>query len=152
MTVKFYQNASDDRRVNKTITLKKTLSTVVVKEDSSIIKPVLTVHTDSDIMSCNYLLIEAWNRYYYIDNITVSSGQRLIIECREDVLMTNHSGLVGKQAFVQRSEKAHQNLYINDQVFLTQNNPMVDYILLSSKAKFATKQGDFTLAIAGGGS
>lgn len=150
MIVKFYQNDSDDRKVNKNITLKKTLSTVIIKEDSSIMRPVLKVHMDSDIMKCNYIEISSWNRYYYIDNITVASGQQLIISCREDVLMSNKTQIYKSTAFVQRSEKGTSNMYINDQLFIAANKPIVDYVLFSEDKKFNTQKGNFSLAIAGG--
>ena len=151
MIVKFYQNDSDDRKVDKHITLKKSLATVIIKEDSSIMRPVLKVHMDSDIMKCNYVEISSWNRYYYIDNITVASGQMLIITCREDVLMSNKTQLYKTSAFVQRSEKGNANMYINDQLFLSTNKPIIDYLLFSKDLKFSTEKGSFSLAIAGGG-
>ena len=151
MKVIFYQNKSDDRKVNKTVTLKKTITGVIIKEDTSIIRPVLEMHYYSEIMTCNYLLIEDWGRYYYIDNITLAAGQRLIIQCREDVLMTNKTQIYKSSAFVQRSEKEHANMYINDQLFLSTNKPIIDYLLFSKDLKFSTEKGSFSLAIAGGG-
>lgn len=150
MKVIFYQNKSDDRKVDKSITLKKTITGVVIKEDTSIIRPVLEMHYYSEIMTCNYLLIEDWGRYYYIDNITLAAGQRLIIQCREDVLMTNQSNIYGTTAFVERSEKENACMYINDNLFLSQNRPIVYYTLFDTDLKFNTRNGDFSLAIAGG--
>lgn len=151
MKVYFYQNKSDDRKVTKSITLKKSLTGVIIKEDTSIIRPVLEIHKDNDIMLCNYLKIDDWERYYFIDNITVASGQRLIIQCREDVLMTNSTQIYKSTAFVQRSEKEHANMYINDQLFLSTNKPIIDYLLFSKDLMFNTEKGNFSLAIAGGG-
>lgn len=150
MTVTFYQNKSDDRVVNKTISQKLELTTVIIKDDTSMMNPVLIVHTDSKLYTCNYCYIASFGRYYYIDNITLASGQRLILECREDVLMSNKTQLLKSRAFVQRSEKETANMYINDQLFIAANKPIVDYVLFSDSKKFSTQKGNFSLAIAGG--
>lgn len=151
MNVNFYKNTSDDRRVNKEIgTAILELTGVIFKEDSSIVRPVLYCHYDNKIMTSNYLEIPTFSRYYYIDDITVASGQKLIIQCREDVLMTNKTQIYKSTAFVQRSEKQHANMYINDQLFIAQNKPIVDYVLFDPNKKFNTESGDFSLAIAGG--
>lgn len=150
MTVDFYKNTSDDRKVNKNIgeTPILALSSVIFKEDSSIMHPVLICHYDDKILKCNYLHISTFSRYYYIDNITISSGQRLIIECREDVLMSNKTQLYKTTAFVERSEASHSNMMINDPMFLSKNDPIVDYVVLSKNTPFV-REGDFVLAIAG---
>ena len=41
-------------------------------------------------------------------------------------------------------------MYINDQLFIAQNKPIVDYVLFNPDKKFDTETGDFSLAIAGG--
>ena len=152
MTVDFYKNTSDDRRVNKNIgeTPFLSLTSVIFKEDSSIVRPVLICHYDDKILTSNYIHIATFARYYYIDNITIASGQRLIVECREDVLMSNKDNIFGSRAFVQRSEKQHSNMYINDQLFIAANKPIVDYVLFSDSKKFNTQKAQFSLAIAGG--
>lgn len=149
MTVTFYQNKSDERKVNKSITQKLQLSSIILKEDTSILRPILECHYDAKILQSNYLQIDTFSKYYFIDDITLAAGQRLIITCREDLLMSNKTQLYKTSAFVERSEKK-SNLYINDPIFIARSDSIIDYILINKNKHFSTEYGDYVLAIAGG--
>lgn len=150
MTVTFYQNTSDERKVNKSITQKLQLSSVILKEDTSILRPILECHYDAKILQSNYLKIDTFSKFYFIDDITLAAGQRLIITCREDLLMSNKEQIYKTRAFVERTEKSNSNLYINDPIFIARSDSIIDYILINKNKHFSTEYGDYVLAIAGG--
>ena len=64
MELNLYYNISDNRTINKTLTPGLTISGNL-REESSIIKPIITIKSDNVIRE-NYLYIPEYQRYYYI--------------------------------------------------------------------------------------
>ena len=64
MELNLYYNTSDNRTINKTLTHGLTISGNL-REESSIIKPIITIKSDNVIRE-NYLYIPEYQRYYYI--------------------------------------------------------------------------------------
>lgn len=64
MELNLYYNTSDNRTINKTLTPGLTISGNL-REESSIIKPIITIKSDNVIRE-NYLYIPEYQRYYYI--------------------------------------------------------------------------------------
>ena len=88
MTVTFYKVTDDPRTVTKTLgTAVVTLSTVKTKDNCSITAPELELAYTANLTKCNYIYIQDWGRYYFVDKMTVSQ-QRIIIAAHIDVLMT----------------------------------------------------------------
>lgn len=155
MTFTFYKNSSDERKVTKNISLQVTC-TGTVKDDVSILTPTLVVKYAEKILKCNYVNIPAFGvsdssgrngRYYYITDITAAANM-LYVSCKVDVLMTYKELIYGTSAFVARSERENSNMLINDNIFLCQNNPVVDFKMISPNKSF-DPVGDYVLAIAG---
>lgn len=86
-TVTFIHNASDKNVMYKNIT-SITSATFAPTESVNIFMPVITVDYDSNILSSNYMYIGAFNRYYYINNISLQIGKKLLITGYVDVLMS----------------------------------------------------------------
>ena len=85
MTVTLYKNTSDKRNLNKSLTEIKTVS-ATAKGDINIISPTLIIqYFNTDF---NYCYISELNRFYYVNSLTLLSGQRLQIDLSVDVLMT----------------------------------------------------------------
>ena len=78
MQIVFYNNSSDNRQVDKNITAVKTV-TAECFEESSILNPVLICAYDASLFSANYLYIEYYGRYYFINDITIIDGHRIKI-------------------------------------------------------------------------
>ena len=120
MNIYFY-NVKDDRRaLVKTLintgagaNLKATL-TGHLKDDCSILDPVIEVAYNADILTSNYMYIPAFGRYYFINNITTST-QRLYISAHVDVLMTYSTDIKTLRCVVDRQADPWKcNLYLND--------------------------------------
>ena len=77
----------DQRKLHKNPTFIHT-AICDIHEPTNIMNPTLTVATKSDYLSCNYVYIPEWERYYYITSITAIAGNMMIISLREDVLMS----------------------------------------------------------------
>lgn len=104
MALKLYINSSDERYLDKSITLKHTLSNFKFKDDTSIINPQLEVAYHTDLLKCNYAYIDETDRYYYIRNIVVSD-QRVYLTLEVDVLMTYRAAIRGCTGVMARQEK-----------------------------------------------
>ena len=125
MEIIFYKNTSDNRVVNKSLT-QIISATCELKQDSSLINPVLRIKGLglSDIKNCNYCYIADFGRYYYINDSVLSYGGISEISCHVDVLMTNKADFLPLSAIVERQENTF-NTYLSDDNFLTNNKTML---------------------------
>lgn len=123
MTIKFYNNLSDKIVVDKNITQLGSDVTGTLRENCSIIDPVIKVEgtVGSNITTCNYAYISEFARYYYITNI-VCVGKLFEVHMHVDVLMSFRGDIRTNSAVVSRQEKQY-NLYLQDGVFKEQANP-----------------------------
>lgn len=85
MTITLYKNFSDKRNLNKNLTEVKTVS-ATAKGDINIISPTLIIQYFST--DFNYCYISEFNRFYYVNSLTLLTGQRLQINLSVDVLMS----------------------------------------------------------------
>ena len=145
MIIDLYQNMSERNRLDKDITLVYEL-TGDLKEDTSIIDPVIKISADvSDMASINYMYIPAFERYYFINDVISINNDICELHAHVDVLSTYKDGIRAQRAIVSRQEKKW-NLYLNDGVFKTYQNP---YIITKAFPSGFTSQ-HFVLSVAGG--
>ena len=85
MNVILYNNKSDKRNLNKNLSEIKTVS-ATAKGEINIISPTLIL--DYFSTDFNYCYISDFNRYYFVNSITLLSGHRLQLDLSIDVLMT----------------------------------------------------------------
>ena len=85
MNVILYNNKSDKRNLNKVITEIKSVS-ATAKGEINIISPTLILEYFST--DFNYCYISDFNRYYFVNSITLLTGHRLQLDLSIDVLMT----------------------------------------------------------------
>lgn len=84
MELQIYNNNSNNKVLNKNITLVGTLD-FNLKIDNSILQPVLILKNYS---KGNYCYIKEFNRYYYITDIKLLTGGLYQLQLDIDVLMT----------------------------------------------------------------
>lgn len=145
MIIDLYQNLSEKNKLDKALTLISEL-TGDLKEDTSIIDPVIKINADvSSMASVNYLYIPSFARYYFINDVISINKDICEIHAHVDVLTTYKDGIRAQNAIVSRQEKKW-NLYLNDGVFKTYQNP---YIITKAFPSGFTEQ-HFVLSVAGG--
>lgn len=145
MIINFYVNHSEKNRVDKTLTSAFDLNGEL-KEDCSIIDPVIKIVSDvSSMASVNYMYIPSFGRYYFINNVISINNDICEVHAHVDVLSTYKDEIRAQRAIVSRQEKKW-NLYLNDGVFKTYQNP---YIITKAFSSGFTSQ-HFILTIAGG--
>lgn len=136
MNIDFYQCTNDKRVISKTLGTAKTKSNCSLIEPSSIVNPSFTIDIDTSIYSYNYVYIAYFSRYYYIDDITVLDGARMLISCSVDVLKSFESSI--KECTV--NSRRNQNNY---DMYLPDDRPVESRYIKYSK-KFGTSFSDFT--------
>lgn len=138
-------NASEKNRVDKTLTNVITV-TGVLKEDTSIVDPVILVKIDlSQIITCNYFTIAAFGRSYFMHPPKSVNGGFVEISGHCDVLSSFKTAIRGNSAIIKKSEQLW-NLYLNDGTFKAYQNP---YVYAKSFPNAFTSYPSYVLAVAG---
>jgi len=115
MNISICRTYSDRERLDKTVSVLKTVS-AVIKEETNVVDPVFIIAYDSSIgVNFNYIDCPAWNRKYYVRNITAMPGSRLAIACHCDVLSSFKNGIRAAAAVIDKQEVDDiANKYIDD--------------------------------------
>lgn len=88
--VYFYICNDDPRVINKTLNplLNGSPVTATLTANTSILQPVLLIEYKEAVCGANYMHIPVFNRYYTIENITVTEGVRMTITGASDPVHT----------------------------------------------------------------
>lgn len=147
-TATFYKNSSDDRKLDKNLTVVSGGSqrTVEFKDDTSVMNPVITVANFSGVMSCNYVYLSDFGRYYFVRSITVSQ-QRVSLQLEIDVLKTYAAQIRAQKAIVKRHQaKGKANFYLDDDKYKA-----LEYSRIQCKDfAYGFTQNAYILTVAGG--
>lgn len=144
MTIKFYVNNSENNRMVKEISEISTL-TGTLKTNTSVLNPIIIIEGDlSDYVNANYMWIEEFNRFYFINDIRSIRNNLTEISAHVDVLSTYADYIKQCTGIVKRQENVW-NLYVDDNSFMTYQNPLV--ITKEFPSGFTTQ--NFVLAVAG---
>lgn len=127
MNVSLYINKSDNNIIDKSIEPITEMS-VNLKGSCSLLNPILVIKAVdlSKVADCNYCFIPQFKRYYYINNIHMTSGGLAEIECSVDVLMSFKDKILECTAILQRHESIF-NAYLTDNQFLVNNQTQYTY-------------------------
>lgn len=115
MQVTFYRITEDSRALTKDVSSPLgTLSNITINptEALSILKPTLIMSYDEYYIQANYCKIDTFSRYYFC-NVALAPGNRAIVSCVVDPLMSFKTGLLNIPVTVVRSESAGVN-YVPD--------------------------------------
>ena len=111
MIIEFYRTASENNRLDKTLTDKYIIDGTL-KSDFDIINPVILLK-DNIIAKYNYCYIPDLNRYYFIDKIDIVKNT-LNVMLSIDVLMSYKEQIKELNVIVSVSESnPYYNNYIN---------------------------------------
>lgn len=152
MKITAYAITDNNNVVNKT--LGSAVATATVKPTAAVDmhSPSFIVDVNILLYGCNYLYCDTFNRYYYINNITLSAGQTMTLHCTVDVLKSFAGAIASVTATVVRSESVAAPTYIPDSQL-----PINPVVVDTESIKFATTPfiGDgnsYILTTLGGGS
>lgn len=111
VTLDLYRTSSAVNRINKTINSVKTGIECVIKDTCSIINPRIILKYDPVILNSNYF--QLFSRYYFIDNIELLSGGRVIIYGKLDPLYTYRNQIGVLAVNIDRSSSGNEP-YVQD--------------------------------------
>ena len=120
-SVELYKSTSPVEKIGKNLTDQITVSDVVLKRDTSILKPVLLTNDARNVFEYNYMYISEFSRYYFIDDIRSINNNMWEISAHVDVLETYKDAILANTAVLRRQEKKF-NLYLDDPEFIVYNN------------------------------
>lgn len=109
-------NCSDDPKVlNKTLSNGKTVSTITPTDSCDILNPTFILSYDAAYTTCNYITVDApFNRSYFITDMKIDIGKKIVITCAVDVLRTYKEGIKECLACVTRNEGIGKPTYVPD--------------------------------------
>lgn len=130
-SIQLMNNQEELNKINKNPSSVTTL-TGELREESSIIDPVIIVEYDGTLTNVNYMYIPEFHRYYFITQIN-SVRTKLWRVCGHcDVLKTYAQGILGCDCVVARNQN-NFNLYLNDAYFKVYSNPRVQILNFPQK-------------------
>lgn len=114
MDIYLYNTADDDNVLNKTLTDELIISDVKLKNPVNINNPILSlsskiVYDDGygggwtyETKDYNYAYIPAFERYYFIENITLQSNNINVLTLKVDVLKTYEQEILNSDLYVEK--------------------------------------------------
>ena len=111
-TVTLYHNSSPVEKIGKELDTGVNF-TCLFKQDTSILKPVITIRTTTNLTGYNYMYISELARYYFIDNIKLVNDNTYDISGHVDVLDTYATAIKANSAIIKRQQNLF-NLYLDD--------------------------------------
>lgn len=123
-TATFYRNTSDKNVMYKNISEILT-APITPTGDINIFTPTITIDYDINVLTSNYVYISAFSRYYYINNISLQIGKKLLLTCYVDVLMSFADEILNTFVNVCRAQNPANRDLSDDKI---QINPKTDFI------------------------
>lgn len=120
MEIKLYKCSDDISVVSKNLTNEIVLNNTISKHEIDILSPIININTTENLSSYNYMYIERYGRYYYINNIKILNNNLWEIKGTVDVLKTYENGIRKLYGTVTRNENFY-NGYLVDSQFTSTN-------------------------------
>lgn len=109
-TLKLYKNSSENNDVSKTLTDEHKV-TGYSRSVVDMLNPVIEL-AGIEVNSYNYCYVQELNRYYYIENITISPNGVYRLSMRIDVLMTYRDDIMASHGLITKNRE--YNPYTGD--------------------------------------
>ena len=107
MLLKLYNTNSETNRINKVLT-DETEFDVRLKDKSSVVNPVLVLKSETYI-NFNYAYIPKFQRYYFVDDISVFPNKIYLLTLRCDVLTSFKDDIL--KSYARIVEQTNSNAY-----------------------------------------
>lgn len=107
MLLKLYNTDSETNRINKVLTDEAEFD-VRLKDKSSVVNPVILLKSETYI-SFNYAYIPKFQRYYFVDDISVFPNKMYLLTLRCDVLTSFKDDIL--KSYARIVEQTNSNAY-----------------------------------------
>ncbi len=107
MTIHLYKHGATPKRIDKSTFLNDVgvISGVVLKETENELTPDFILNTNSLVYNANYFFCDFTSRYYYITDLEMMTGGRIVLHSRVDVLMTFRNEIMSSSSWVEVSDR-----------------------------------------------
>lgn len=117
-----YRNKAEEERVDKTEYLEMVdIILGTLREETDITSPSMEI-AYSKIPDFNYVYIDVFDRYYFVDSFSSVRQGYWYIELSEDVLMSYKEAIKNIEAFVDRNEFEYNEKIIDNKMVIEQGN------------------------------
>lgn len=147
MTITIGRTSDDRRKLHKSFTGSDI--TAQLKQPCDVLNPVFIISYSSDYITCNYVHVSDFGRYYFINNINLLPGNRAELSCSVDVLMTYADQISAINCVIARYEHAKLS-EIADSNIMIKNYNIIDTYPLPNK--FDVAFGSYVMEVIGGNS
>lgn len=145
MNLTLYFNSSERKVIGKSLQNVGTV-TGILKGDASIMNPVFILESDNSYLTgVNYLYWQESGRFYYVDDIQVMTGGRMVFYCSVDVLESFKTQIKQQTAIIDKQE-SNSNLYFNDGSFVRDTR---EFYTVKSFTNGFNENGEYILITAG---
>ena len=155
MQIKFGYTFDDRRKLEKNVTWFDTFDCKPYTDYNISAPNLLIVNPKGAIANNNYAYILDYNRYYYVDSVTVGRNGMYIVQLSVDVLMTYVDGIKNLYATISRQENIGINDIVDSLLPLQNRKELAVIEFESSEFNIANANAssyNFVLNVAGGGS
>lgn len=129
MTISFYASSDDPKKLDKAMGTAIASPNVINTDDTiSLLNPSFLVVSNTAYFTATHVFCSALgNRYYFINNITLLTGGKMMVSCSIDALKTYAAQIKLSQCIVTRSAKYdYPTLYIDSQLPVAPNKIVLD--------------------------
>ena len=144
MVLTLYKNESEKNKINKVLKTVKSVSGVL-RDGSSIITPEIVIEHNNPV-GFNYCHIDSFNRYYFINDITVLSNKLIKLSLKVDVLESFKESIMLQNIIADKSTNKGNN-YLYDENLIVNVKTKTDIVNFPSGL---LESGEFILITAGG--
>ena len=113
ITIKLYNIDDDNEKIQKSLGTATEFSNCTIKETTDVTRPVVRIQTSTNLSHFNYMYIDRYSRYYYIERIETTPTGMWVLHTRCDVLKTYASQILALDGTITRSETLW-NTSLND--------------------------------------
>lgn len=114
MTIELFNNTSDNNNLNKSLTSHGNKQ-CDIKGEIDLIRPTFVVgHVSNQFKDCNYCYVPDYGRYYYITNKKGLLGNRMMLECVVDPLMSFKDAIKEMSVIADRANASIRNPYFDN--------------------------------------
>ena len=143
MNITLYVNSSEKNKIGKALTTVDVLQGSI-KGESSIINPTILIEYDNPT-AFNYVYIDAFSRYYFVNDVIVVRNGLLRVSLTVDVLESFAAAILSQNVIIDKNTTDF-DLYLPDENLLTLVKTKTDIINFPSGL---LESGEFILITAG---
>ena len=114
MKVIFYNCTDDKKKVLKKNKKEIAIKECEIKEPCTILQPQILVSYSKNLVKANYIYIEDFDRYYFINNPKLYTGGCILFTCEADDLYNWQSYIKNKKFYIERQEQKNSSLIVDN--------------------------------------